>query len=314
SFAERNATVAAVASRIFATDIPPTNVVTETLVRATDRHETAETVAPRLAAAIRAPLAGNASDAEVASHPLSVWVETTLGVTRDPDGKWVRAKPRTLEDAVRALAQASGLSPNDCQAALTQHLLLLATAENARTERDDGNSNPFVAFKLHQFLSGAGTVFVTLEPRGSRRVELEPQPFLPGEPGVRLFDTHFCRSCGHEYHPARYRSHADTPLFLPRSIDDAPVRAEDTEEDTTEDSEHEVLGFLTLDASSSDSEFRFRGEDANYPEEWQEEARDGSIRLKANYRRHKAQAVRVRPDGTIGSDGLPAWFTPGKFR
>ena len=86
---------------------------------------------------------------------------------------------------------------------------------------------------------------------------------------------------------------------------------------TAEDAEHEVLGFLTLDPGPDDDPelpFRFTGQDTDYPEEWQEEARDGSVRLKAHYRRHRAQAVRVRPDGSTGADGLPAWFAPGKFR
>ncbi|MBX6332938.1 MAG: DEAD/DEAH box helicase, partial [Gemmatimonadaceae bacterium] len=314
TFAERNSAVAAVASRIFAADIPATNVVTETLIRATDPHETAETVAPRLSEALRTPLPDNASDAEIAANPLAIWVETTLGITRDSDGKWVRAKPRTLAQAVEELKRVTGVAPSECQYALERFLLLAASTEAARTGRSDAHDTPFFAFKLHQFLSGAGTVFATLQRPGERRVELDPQPLLPGDAGVRLFDTHFCRSCGHEYHPVRYRPHGDG-VFLPRSIDDAPRSNDD--EDTTEDAEHEVLGFLTLDPGPDDDPelpFRFAGQDTDYPEEWQEEARDGSVRLKAHYRRHRAQAVRVRPDGSTGADGLPAWFAPGKFR
>ena len=313
SFAQRNATVAAVASRIFATEIPSTNVVTETLVRATDKRETAETVSPRLATAIRPTLSDHISDEEIATHPLAVWVETTLGVTRDPDGKWVRAKPSTVSEAIGELVRVTSLAADQCESALRRFLLLVATAEKFRTDAPGAKETPFFAFKLHQFLSGAGTVYATLEHLGTRRVELNPQPFLPGEPDVRLFDTHFCRVCGHDYHPVRQRSSPES-AFLARSIDDAPTRVGDADEDTAEDSEHEVLGFLTLDPGAVDPDFRFTGKDIDYPEEWQEEAPGGSIRVKANYRRHKAQSVRVTPDGLVSPDGLPAWFTPGKFR
>ena len=314
SFAERNSAVAAVASRIFAADIPASNVVTETLIRATDPNQTAETVGSRLPAVLRAPPSDNASDAEIAANALAIWAETTLGVTRDPDGKWVRAKPRTLAQAVDELQRVTGAVRRECEEALERFLLLTAATESTRTGRSDAHDTPFFAFKLHQFLSGAGTVFATLQRPGERRVELDAQPLLPGEAEVRLFETHFCRSCGHEYHPVRHRPHGDG-AFLPRSIDDAPRSTED--EDTSEDAEHEVLGFLTLDPGPDDDPdlpFRFTGQDTDYPEEWQEEARDGSIRLKAHYRRHRAHSVRVRPDGSTGADGLPAWFAPGKFR
>jgi superfamily II DNA/RNA helicase len=313
SFAERNAAVANVASRIFASNIPSTNVVTETLIRATDRNQTADTVAPRLAGAVRHPPSDHASDNDIAMHPLAVWVETTLGVTRDPDGKWVRAKPRTVAEAVAELTRITGLPDTECAESLRKFLLVVSLPEKTRTDASGAKDTPFFAFKLHQFLSGAGTVYATLEPPGDRRVELEPQPFLPGEPTVRLFDAHFCRACGHEYHPVRKR-HSPSPAFFPRSIDDGPVRAADNDDDTGEDSEHEVLGFLTLDPGAADAEFKFTGADTDYPEEWQEEARDGSIRLKPHYRRHRAEAVRVDPDGSISASGHAAWFSPGKFR
>jgi hypothetical protein len=56
-------------------------------------------------------------------------------------------------------------------------------------------------------------------------VTVEGQQYLPGEPDKRLYAVHFCRDCGHEYHPVRLV--ADVPSvgdrsFLPRDIDDAP--------------------------------------------------------------------------------------------
>ncbi len=312
SFTDRKEAIARVASRIFATTIPPTNVVTETLIRATDTNETADTVAPRLAAAIESGIPEKMTDQDIARHPLAVWVETTIGITRQPDGKWFRTRPRTMREAVDLLAESSGVPRSDCERALTDLLLVAARPERERTGNPAGNDKPFFAFKLHQFFSGAGTAYTTLERPGTRRVSLDAQPFLPGEPGVRLYETHFCRLCGHEYHPVRRRESPEL-CFLPRSIDDAPLRAADDEDDTTEDGEREVLGFLTLEPAD-DPGFTFSGEDSDYPEEWLEERKDGSLRLKANYRRYKAVGVAVAPDGTVAGEGQPAWFTPGKFR
>jgi hypothetical protein len=58
-----------------------------------------------------------------------------------------------------------------------------------------------LAFKLHQFLSGAGHVYATLRRIPSRRVTLDGQRFDPDDPDARLYATFFCRNCGQEHHP-----------------------------------------------------------------------------------------------------------------
>ncbi|MEI2719914.1 MAG: Zn-binding domain-containing protein [Gemmatimonadales bacterium] len=311
SYVDRNKTVASVASRIFATAIPHTNVITETLVRVTTATETAESVAPRLAAAIRSGIPANASDAVLAAHPLAIWVENTLGLDREPASRLVRAKPSTLEEAVARLSDASGATLVECQGALTEFLLLASKPESTRTGREGDKASPFFAFKLHQFLSGAGTVFITLEEAGTRKVELDAQPYLPGAPDKRLYEAHFCRECGHEYHPVRRKEQS----FLPRSIDDGPLRANaDDDDDTTADGEREILGFLTLDPGAADADFRFTGADDDYPEDWLETRANGLRRLKSNYRKYRAEGVHVAPDGETSASGQHCWFVPGKFR
>ena len=78
--------------------------------------------------------------------------------------------------------------------------------------------------------------------------------------------------------------------FLPRSIDDGPLRAsaDDCFDDTGEDGEREVLGFLTSVPDASDVEFTFAGNDDDYPEDWLEVRADGSRRLKPNFRKHQS--------------------------
>jgi len=73
-----------------------------------------------------------------------------------------------------------------------------------------------------------------------------------------------------------------------------------------------ALGFLMLEPVHS--ECGFTGEDTDYPDLWLEETRAGELRLKATYRKTKAEVVTVRPDGICGSGGRRAWFMPGKFK
>jgi hypothetical protein len=60
-------------------------------------------------------------------------------------------------------------------------------------------------------------------------------------------------------------------------------------------------------------EFEFEGHDEDYPEAWQENAPNGEVRLKAAYRRIRAQHKLVLPDGRISATGSRAWFLPGSF-
>ena len=68
------------------------------------RPRPTKTVAPRLAAAIQAGVPMDLAFDEMARHPVSVWVELTLGLTYE-SGKPRRARPKTLQQAARLLAR-----------------------------------------------------------------------------------------------------------------------------------------------------------------------------------------------------------------
>lgn len=306
----RNRVVAEVASRLFAAEVRSDNVITETLRRATDPTLSAERVRPRLAAAIQAGVPNDVSDDDLKQAPLAIWVETTLGVVRESETqpKLVRATPSTLEVASQRLATDAGVDPDAARRALENLLAVASTTE--RDRRGQGSGKPFFAFKLHQFLSGAGRAYATLEAPGQRLVTLDSQQFAPGRPeGVRLYALHFCRTCGQEFHPVWLADESDGKRFLARDIDEI---ADETDADADQDTPAERPGFLMLEPA--DAEFTFQGREEDFPEEWLEETKSGEIRLKATYRRHRPDRRRVLPDGTESASGRPAWFLPGKFR
>jgi ATP-dependent helicase YprA (DUF1998 family) len=310
---DKNRLVAGVASRLFAAPIPESNVVVETLERVTDPNASAESVRPVLGSAIDAGITPSISDAELRVHPLAIWIETRLGITwSQGDQRWGRARPQTVNEAVTALSTESGRTPEACQSALRELLLASSIPETGRTGNGEANLHSFFAFKLHQFISGAGHAYATLEAPGSRTVTVEGQQFLPGSVDKRLYAVHFCRECGHEYHPVRLVADSGERKFLARDIDDAPPKpASDEDMDAPaddDDPDREELGFLTLHAS--DTDFDFGGREDQYPETWLE---TGSPRLKRNYRAARAREVLVAPTGRIGS-GVRAWFLPGRFR
>jgi len=289
----KNEKVAEVASRLFGTRIGAENVITETLQRVTPEHLLIDNVRPALGGALRAGLAANPSFAELATHPLAVWVELNLGLTRD-EGKWLRARPITLEDASERLADDAEV-PLDLARATLSEFLLLAYRTTDKPVNEGGRS--LFAFKLHQFISGGSKVFGTLEPVGKRYLTLDGSQFVPGERHRRLFALHFCRECGQEYVPVWNDNGSDGRSFSPRSIDER-----------THDDEDIKSGYFMPDTTGIWDDTLDR-----YPESWQEPKKDGEPKLKSNYKRRQPQPVRVDMEGRFAPDGTPGWYIPGSF-
>ena len=195
SAAERNLAVAGVASRLFGAVVRPENVVTETLRRVT--ADDVLTDQASLAAAIMAGVPTVPDHTALRRHPIAVWAETTLGLQREddnPDGRWVRTnRPKTVAEAADLLHEACGRPAMECLDYL-RRFLLLAYASH------DAEGRPLFAFRLHQFVAGAGDVFSTLEKPGSRYLTLNGQLFRPSKRDKLLFPLVFCRGCGQEYH------------------------------------------------------------------------------------------------------------------
>ena len=312
---DKGRVVAGVASKLFGIPIADSNIIAETLERTTDSTATADSVRAELGVAIDAGVAPDISDAALRQHPLAVWVETRLGISfAEVDQRWVRAKPMTVTEAVNQLAAESGRSKAACGNALRDLLLVSSVPERERSGDPSTNENSFYSFKLHQFISGAGHAYLTIEPAGTRTVTVDGQQFLPGQEEKRLYSVHFCRECGHEYHPVRLVHQEGEASFLARDIDDVPPPAQDGSDGDGQEAqpEGELFGFLTAHPPG-DSDFPFDDRDEDYPEAWLEFDAAGRPRLKRYYREARARSFAVAPDGRIGS-GTKVWFLPGKFR
>ncbi|MCK6547998.1 DEAD/DEAH box helicase [Myxococcota bacterium] len=302
--------VADVASKLFSVPIDASNVIIEHLERKTKGSD--KEFRTTLGAAIDAGIDPHASDAALTTNPLSAWVEIRLGINfSELDQHWVRARPRTMTEAVEMLAKESNRSEDACNKALRELLLVSSIPEK---DRHPGSTNgqSFFAFKLHQFISGAGYAYATLDPPGQRSVTVDGQQYLPESPKKRLYPIHFCRRCGQEYHPVRIVDEGEGRMVLARTIDDAPPKLEkDDGSDDGDDSASEEFGFVTL--APGDPEFEFADEPDKYPEAWLDIDADDKAKLKSTYKKARVRSISVDPEGHLGR-GAPAWFIPGRFR
>lgn len=280
---ERRQAVAKVASRLFGQPVPPDNIIGETLQRQTPGSR------PDIAAvkaALSNPLPDEESFETLRKHPVSCWIELNLGVVFE-DGAWIRAKPKTLEEAATILAGETGFAAESCARYLARFLLLAY-----RTR--DSNDKPLFAFRLHQFISGAGNLYSTLEAPRHRTLDLQGQQFLPGNRDKRFYTVHFCRSCGQDYYPVWLRNGDGDTRFDPRDI-----------KDTAPDDEDTSYGFLMLGAWRGDT----------LPEAWLDlKKNQDPPPLKPYYRKFLPLEVAVLPDGRQSPGGETAWYLPGGFR
>jgi len=313
--AERNGTVAQVASKLFGTSIPVENIVTETLERLTlgDLPDAAE-LSSALAVDYSPDTTAAWSPDDLRHHPLARWVELRLGLEREDgraDGKWVRCRPRTLQDAALELARASGRLAADedpdseagqrvREAVLTSLRQFLLAAYQVEV----GPNRRFFAFRLHQFVSAGGDVHSSLEAPGRRYLTLKGQKYQPnaGRQAL-LYPVVFCRSCGQEFHPVWAQLHNRRPeRFEPREFsDESSLRERDV-----------VNGYLMPDAEAA-----YEVEDlekARFPDGWLEADKGGELVLKKTYREFAPVPCRIKADGGTSSDGTPAWFLKGSFR
>ena len=285
------AEVAKVGSTLFGSTVAAEDVITETLQRRTQYEGDKETLRAAVLHIVEEEQTPPADQSAFRSDPLAVWIELNVGL--DANGPLTRAVPQTMREAAEKLAAFTGLGQAQCRAVLARYLI-------AMSDVAEGQDQAFMAFKLHRFLSGAGNAHATLEPAGTRLVELSGELFHRRRPNARLYPLFFCRACGQEVHSV---SLTDTGELLARPIDQTPR--------DTPDDDGTTHGFVIPDA---DNTLGFTGEVEDYPEDWIEQAKSG-LRLKSTRRgKQEGRHYRFGADGRKNSDGVKAWFFPGKYR
>ncbi len=288
---DQKRTVSEVVSKLFGTPVAETDVIDETLQRATDPSLGLDEVKPRLAKRVAESVRGWADLDAFRRDPLAVWTELTLGLDMEDQSSPRRARPRSVSEAAGILANDSGVDMAVARAALEDFLI---AAQSVTTP--DGRA--LFAFKLHQFISGPGKVLCTLEADGQRQVTLDAQRFAPGRQReeVLLFPTHFCRECGQEYHPV-WKLCGTPPKFAPREIDDVGSDGMD-----------QCFGFLAPVRDGQD----YRGNTEDLPDSWTEQGAT-ETKVRQNYRTAVPTRETIDARGHGGS-GRDYWFIPGKFR
>ena len=283
--AEQRRVVAGVASRLFGADITADRVIGETLERATDPQAVADVSV--MAEAVKQPPPTEFN--ELQAHPLASWIESTFGLTTDPDdGFLVRQTPTTVTAAAEQLAELTATTIEQAQSAIKSTLSAGSSARHPQTDR------PLFAFRIHQFLSKGDNVYVSLEPASARHITDRYQVAVPNQPSKALYPLAFCRECGQEYLSVAREERRGDIVYRSRSNRDGTDGANAGYLYVSDD----LPWPLTTDEAVSDGRI---------PDSWLSNL-DG-LHLLDTKRKNVPRAVSVMPDGTqVAGDGtgLPA--------
>ena len=315
SRADQRATVARVASRLFAAGVASESVIGETLVRATGSGEVDRDA---LAAAVQRAAQGGAAEAGYAAlvdDSLARWIETEFGLDDDPDtGDLIRRHPTTVGKAAAKLTEQIGAAEADDEAARAEATTAIRHLLHVGSQTlHPATGRPLFAFRLHQFIAKGDDLYVSLEAEDTRHITTRYQYAVPHEPTKPLIPTVFCRECGHEY----------------LSVAVATVGADVVVKSRRDREEADGDGYLYLSSEHPWPLTTAAALDANkFPDTWLTDDRAGYPAVIPSRRDKVPEAVRVLPDGTltqgwstgmpvdadhVTGDGVRATFIPGTF-
>jgi ATP-dependent helicase YprA (DUF1998 family) len=284
--------IASVAEALFGTSVDETQVIGETLERATPELKcVGGDVGRQLAAAIDSTDSPPDDYEEFRKHPLSSWIESTFGVqAEEGTGQLIRQAPQRLrgtESASEHLAEIAGSNPQK-----TYELLRAFLLRGSELRRSESSRFPIFAFRLHQFFTRGDTVWATIEPEAERHLEFSKLVSKPGEPDKTLFPLVFCRQCGTAY----YRVSSSTSPVGQQQLAPREDRREERGDEHME-------GYLYVSETSPWPRGDGQQLLTRLPSFFKEPTADGGERLRPGAKADLPEIVFVDPTGRVVPEG-----------
>jgi superfamily II DNA/RNA helicase len=193
SLSEQKQEVAQVASKLLGGTFSQEQIINEYLDRCFDYDGSLPQQAV-LAQAVNTSIDINDSEQSLKQSPLSVWLENKVAL-EEKEGTLVRGKPLKLKDIAQKLAEDSGVNPDQCHRQLIDYLNWLAQVNESKEEA----RSTYLPFKVHQFISQTGTIYVSLHRDENRIISLKPASSrMVDKDSVPLYPLVFSRTSGHE--------------------------------------------------------------------------------------------------------------------
>ena len=185
--------VAHYAKAIFGESFSATQVVEETLETSTN-FKGSLPGSFDLQEAIHNIITNEGTEEEFRNHPLAIWLENRVALSHGNIIK--RNNPYEFHQIVELLAEDSNEPDNEkCKDAL---MALFEWSEHLNIKNLKDRTS-FLPFKIHQFISQTGNVYVTLEPRETRKITLEDGIYIKEEKEKPIYPVLFSRYSGFDF-------------------------------------------------------------------------------------------------------------------
>lgn len=303
TYGQQRIEVAEVASLLFGAQVNPEQVIMETLQRATpDRNPQDPDFQVELKDRVQNyDITQESSYQEFINDPLSIWIETTFGVTTETEsGRLIRSTPRSIcgqDGAAKDLSKLTGIDEERCIQVIQEKLLAGYQCKHPETDF------PIFAFRLHQFISRGDKVYASLQDEPNRYITINGQQYVPNDRSKLLFPLAFCRECGQEYYSVNVATDKSTGMriFTPRDPHD-----DQNDEDGIQP------GFLYRNSTNpwptDEEEVLHR-----VPDDWVEEHK-GVTRIRRNRAEYLPRLTYISTDGREDKSGLDFFYFPAPFR
>jgi superfamily II DNA or RNA helicase len=310
TISEQKQKVSEVATQFFDYTFQPDDVIVESLTYSTTDITPTQT---QLIAAIHETITDKSKEA-ILDNALAIWLERTIAVRNEGDNRR-RNAPQTLKAIAAALGEATELPLALCEEKSVE-ILIWAEELNVKSAADK-KKDTILPFKLHQFISQTGYVYLTLENPSDRFITLEPNPFVKlseNEPEVPVFQTVFSRVSGIEFLCVRKDFESAKLVFRdfyensnPRNDEDLKTNDGHKKRKTKDRSQDDYKdGYIILDKNNA---FDILEYIELLPSAWV--TKTGKIEASKDFLLPKE--IYIKKDGTFSdtpNGGEKAWFIP----
>ncbi|MDX2442610.1 MAG: DEAD/DEAH box helicase [Bacteroidales bacterium] len=245
--------VAEVASTFFGAKFEPDQIIIESLVPSLSLSRQND-LKPSVIDVIIKGIDKDAGYIELLKNSLAQWLEKQIALKELDDGMIVRNKPMTIEQIIQALIDFTGLPNENCSKAIEDLLQWIA---GVNVMSDKNANKTILPFKLHQFISQTGSVYLTLDKENKDKIlTLQAGVYISKDDGDKkpIYPVVFSRESGHEY--ICVTKNPETKKLDPREFSDWNVNEE-------EEGEGNLSGYLLFGENIwEDEEIR------NLPDAW----------------------------------------------
>jgi len=230
---------------------------------------------------------------------LAIWLENRIGLEQSgPD--WLRRRnPVSLEQATNLLMEETGETVEISRASLQKLLLWSSEVNKALSGR-----KAYFPFRLHQFISQTGSVYLTLDPSEKREIRMEPGHFIKTDrhDRQRIYQAVFSRITGQEFICVRK---TEESILEPRDFNDRY----DAEDDDRSSSSY---GYL-IPQIEGEEELWTADMLLDLPAAWTKVYKDGRLDIIPKYRDQVPQEIWYDEEGAYSLSSYAAGFQRGWF-